>query len=254
MRPEIVIIGTGPGPVSLLTRQAEEELLSADRVFFRMSGHPVYHWLRQRGATVFCFDVVYAIPRISYDGVYAFIAAAVIKEAHRAGRAVYALPGNPFVFEQTSCLIEQQAEAERIDVTIIPGMSFLDIVCGELRLNPVGIQICNAIDFQLPEAELSERNGLLIGGLFARAEPAESSGRANVRCVSRWLRSRFPPSHPISLVWTAGMPDYLTRTKHFPLDEFDRECNRLSGAVFASVYVRPLPSGDGSARRPITSA
>jgi hypothetical protein len=133
-------------------------------------------------------------------------------------------------------------------------MSFLEIVYAELRLNPVGIQICNAVDFQLPELALSEHRGLLIGGLLARLEPAPSSGRANVGFVSRWLHSRFPPSHPISLVWTAGMPDYLTGTKHFPLKEFEGECDRLCDAAYASLYVPPLPPGSERISRSIYGA
>jgi uncharacterized protein YabN with tetrapyrrole methylase and pyrophosphatase domain len=229
-------------------------LLNADRVFFRMSGHPVYHWLQQRGVSVFCFDLVYATPRIAYHDVYEFIAAAVLKEAHRAGRAVYALPGNPFTLEHTSCLIQRWAEAAKIDLRVIPGMSFLEIVYAELRLNPVGIQICNAVDFQLPELALSQHRGLLIGGLLAPVEPAPSSGRANVGFVSRWLGHKFPPSHPISLVWTAGMPDYVTYTKHFPLKEFDRECECLRDVPCASVYVPPLMSSHGSANESIGDA
>jgi precorrin-6B methylase 1 len=38
----ITVIGVGPGPASCLTKEAEAELLRADKVFFRMNAHPVY--------------------------------------------------------------------------------------------------------------------------------------------------------------------------------------------------------------------
>jgi precorrin-6B methylase 1 len=38
----ITVIGVGPGPASCLTKEAEAELLRADKVFFRMGAHPVY--------------------------------------------------------------------------------------------------------------------------------------------------------------------------------------------------------------------
>ena len=245
MKPEIVLVGTGPGPVSLLTSEAQDELLNAARVFFRMSHHPVYHWLRQRRVNVLSFDLVYATPRIAYHEIYEFIAAAILKEAERSGRAVYALPGNPFVLEHTSSLIERMAHTCRIELRIVPGMSFLEIVYAELRLDPIGIQICNAVEFPLEDCGLSEHRALLIAGLFARADPGRASRRTNAANVSRWLRSKFPAIHPISLVWTPGMPDYSTYSKQFPLKDFDRECERLCDAPCASVYVPPLLSPEG---------
>src|SRR5438874_673396 len=99
MAAEIVIVGTGPGPASLLTREAEDALLRADKVLFRMSAHPVFHWLRQRDREVVALDFAYEIPQITYDRVYEFIADIVVREAQVRGRAVFALPGHPMVFE-----------------------------------------------------------------------------------------------------------------------------------------------------------
>ncbi len=181
MPTEIVLVGTGPGPVSQLTREAHDELLHAGRVFFRMSAHPVYDWLQREGVSVYSFDDVYALPRIAYHEVYEFIAAAILKEAQRTGRVVYALPGSPFVLERTSGLIEQAAHAAGFNVRVIPGMSFLEVVWAELRLDPSGIQICNAVDFHTPDPGVCHGRGMLIGGLFANVAEPSHGGRPRKR-------------------------------------------------------------------------
>jgi hypothetical protein len=63
--------------------------------------------------------------------------------------------------------------------------------------------------------------------------------------VARWLRRRYSSAHPLSLVWTTGMPRFQTRTKHFTLKDLDLECRRLGSRAFATLYVAP----DRRARR-----
>ena len=48
----ITIVGLGPGPLVLLTKEAESELLAAEKVFFRTGAHPVYDWLKRQGKHV----------------------------------------------------------------------------------------------------------------------------------------------------------------------------------------------------------
>src|SRR5205823_7196953 len=107
--PAITVVGTGPGPLSYLTKEAERELLLADKVFFRMSRHPVYAWLKENRKQLVSFEMMYTIPRIGFGEIYEFIVNALIQEAMLRGQAVYALPGNPFVLEDTTRLLKLQA-------------------------------------------------------------------------------------------------------------------------------------------------
>lgn len=240
---EIVLVGTGPGPVSLLTREAEAALLGADRVLFRMSGHPVCHWLREQGRDVICFDALYALPGAAHAEIYDFIARAVVKESRRTGRAVYALPGNPFVFEATSRIIERLARAEGIAVRVIAGLSFLDLAYATLGLDPArGLQICNALDFGGADPPFTNRLGLLIGQLFARPDPAGAPAGSHVESVTRWLLARFSPAHPVSLVWLTGLPGYETLTRTCALADLPRECDAVrDSALAATLFVPPVP-------------
>ena len=68
----ITVVGIGPGPTSCLTKEAEGELLRADKVFFRMGAHPVYEWLRSLGKHVVCFDLLYTTRWVNPGDIYEF--------------------------------------------------------------------------------------------------------------------------------------------------------------------------------------
>ncbi len=239
MEPEILVVGTGPGPVSLLTREAEGELLAAEKVFFRMSAHPVYRWLEERGKLLVCFDRIYMTPKLTYPQVYEFIVEALIKEATVRGRAVYALPGNPWVFESTTGWLQRDAPAKGIAVRVVPGMSFLELVYAELALDPAaGVQIVTPGALEPSSAAVGEHLALLIGLIGQTLVPDPRCGETNVEALHGWLLERYPREHPVSLVWTTGMPDYRTQARTFPLSRLPAEC--ASCDFFASLYVPPL--------------
>ena len=104
----ITIVGTGPGLLRYLTKEAERELLSADKIFFRMSQHPVYDWLKENRKQLISFDTIYTIAGITFTGIYDFIARALVTEAKHRGRAFYALPGSASVLEETTRLLKLQ--------------------------------------------------------------------------------------------------------------------------------------------------
>ena len=58
----VTVVGIGPGPLSWLTMEAERELRLANKIFFRTGSYPAFHWLRELGKQVICFDVLYTLP------------------------------------------------------------------------------------------------------------------------------------------------------------------------------------------------
>jgi tetrapyrrole methylase family protein / MazG family protein len=101
----ITVVGIGPGPASCLTKEAEAELLRADKVFFRMGAHSVYEWLHSLGKHVVCFDLLYTTRWVNPGDIYEFMVSALLKEAVIRGEVVYAVPGSPDVLEETTNLI-----------------------------------------------------------------------------------------------------------------------------------------------------
>jgi tetrapyrrole methylase family protein/MazG family protein len=138
-------------------------------------------------------------------------------------------------------VIRTRAAALNIDVRIVPGLSFLEVAYAALGIDPAaGLQIASAFEFQEADPILSNREGLLIGQVFAASAPQERTSTRNIELVDVWLRKRFPLDHPISIVWTAGMPDYQTEVTTVPLSELaSRSFLLKESARLAALFVPP---------------
>lgn len=240
MDKEIVIVGMGPGPVKYLTAEARDELLAAEEIYFRFSGHPVYAWLKAQGKPVFSFDYLYTRDDLSYERLYTTIDQALVKAAKTAGRAVYALPGNPGVFEKVPRWLKPIAEKEGLRLRVVAGLSFLELMYLELGIDPEeGLQVLNANGFAFyGDYPFTEKLGLVIGqlGLPGTNHPTDPS--TNLEIVSRCLLKKFPADHPVTLFWSTGMPDYENRQRTFPLSELAAQTGFVS--FLASLYVPPI--------------
>jgi tetrapyrrole methylase family protein/MazG family protein len=237
---EIVIVGLGPGPLDQLTPEARTVLENAPRVLLRIAAHPVAQWLIDSGRPVVALDFVYAIPRITYPAVYEFIADIVVREARLRGTAVYAVPGHPLVFESTPALIESRARAAAVGVRIIPGLSFLDVLFAELRVDPVsGLHVVSAFDVGEP-LDAPPACGIVAGQLLADRSPDGRGGRVDLSSLQRWLLRRFPPDHTAFIVWNAGGGSFETRSAALRVGALVTDIDAITGgATVATIYVPP---------------
>ena len=231
----ITIVGLGPGPLGQLTKEAENELLAADKVFFRTAGHPAYQWLEQKGKHVVCFDRLYTLPWKEGGDIYEFIASALLKEAELASNVTYALPGSPVFLEDTTRMLRERGNESGVEVRLVHGLSFVEEALGLLNLDfGEGLQIV------LPRTHLetgrfTTRLALLVCQIEAKLA---STDEPRVDLTMNWLLRAFSPDHPVRLIWTSGLPDHKTQTLRVKLKDLAREYG--SGKYFSSLYVPPL--------------
>ncbi len=193
MRAKITAVGLGPGDIGLLTPQTRSAIAAASRVFLRTRRHPAAAFVSGRSQPVFSFDEVYERAD-RFDDVYEEIVNTLISETE-AGALVYAVPGSPLVLERTVELLREAADAGRVELEILPAMSFLDAVWAALQIDPV-----------------EEGVRLVDGHLFATAAAGESGPLLVAHCHARHVLSDIklavdePPSSVIVLQ-RLGLPD-----------------------------------------------
>ncbi len=238
-----MIAGLGPGPVDLLTVEARKVLDEAQRVFFRYGTHPVAKMLILAGKDVVSFERLYADPAFTYGDVYKLIVKAVIKEAKLEGRAVLALPGNPYVFEKTPRWIEEAASDEGdIEVKIVAGMSFLELLYPLLGVDPEeGLVILNAARVIEEPDRCIPSGGLhcIIGQLGLPVGPKPTGEQINLEPLVEALLHTYPHDHCAVLVRCRGYPDYVTDkldTTVGSLTDNSRNVNNLT-----TLYLPPFP-------------
>ena len=153
-RPRVTICGLGPGGADRITEQTAELLAGGHRTFLRTARHPGV----SRFAGFESFDHVYESAD-SFEEVYRTITDAVAGAAEAEGYVVYAVPGSPLILERS---VRYLRSSDRIDVTVLPAVSFLDEVWSALGIDPVeqSVRLVDGLDFATAAA--SERGPLLV--------------------------------------------------------------------------------------------
>lgn len=144
-RPQVTVVGLGPGDPSLITEGTRQALASASRRFLRTARHP------SAGAAqpATSFDDVYD-QASSIDEVYPTIVDRLVTAA-ASGPVTYAVPGSPLVAERTVELLRADGRAE---VDVRPALSFVDLAWDRLGVDPfsVGARLVDGHRFALDAA------------------------------------------------------------------------------------------------------
>ncbi|HZQ88209.1 MAG TPA: nucleoside triphosphate pyrophosphohydrolase [Acidimicrobiales bacterium] len=147
----VVVVGLGPGGSDLLTAGTKATIDRIPTRFVRTARHPAAS----------------AVPgAVSFDDVYE--KASTIDEVYRTivdrlcaqkGEVLYAVPGSPLVAERT---VELLLADPRVEVWLMPAMSFLELAWARLGVDPVaaGARLIDGHRFAVEAA--GERGPLLV--------------------------------------------------------------------------------------------
>jgi uncharacterized protein YabN with tetrapyrrole methylase and pyrophosphatase domain len=124
----VVVLGLGPAGPDLLTSAASQAIARIPRRFVRTARHPSSVAVPDAVS----FDSVYESAS-NLEAVYAGIVDALAEAAAEEGEVLYAVPGSPLVAERT---VELLLADERVDVSVVAGLSFLDLVSAWTRWRP----------------------------------------------------------------------------------------------------------------------
>lgn len=144
--PRIVVVGLGPAGPDLTTVGAAERLAATSTRFLRTRRHPAAEpWTDAPS-----FDHHYETAA-TFDDVYAAIVEDLVSAAREQGEVAYAVPGSPHVLERSVAALLAD---DRVEVELVPGMSFLDLAWGHLGVDPVeaGVRLVDGHRFAVDAA------------------------------------------------------------------------------------------------------
>jgi tetrapyrrole methylase family protein/MazG family protein len=214
----VTVVGLGPAGPELLTIATRTVLATADSAFLRTRRHPAAVGL----GGVECFDHHYDASS-TFDEVYSRIVEDVVAAAYesaaggRGGHVVYGVPGSPLVAERT---VELLRADPRVDVNVIPALSFMDLAWDRLGLDPVssGVRMVDGMHFA--EASAGERGPLLVAQCWSTSVLSEiklsvDTDRVGAPQVVTVLHHLGLPDEWVGTVaWNdidrAVVPDHLT--------------------------------------------
>jgi tetrapyrrole methylase family protein/MazG family protein len=142
----VVIAGLGPAGPELLTASTTAAIDAHPVVFLRTIRHPA----AVAAPDARTFDHLYDA-HDSFDAVYRAIVEALHDAAADTGEVLYLVPGSPVVAERT---VELLLADERVEVSLLPSLSFLDLTWTVLGIDPVaaGVRVVDGHRFGIEAA------------------------------------------------------------------------------------------------------
>ena len=206
----ITIVGLGPGPFGCLSLDTWDVLRQAPVLILRTAVHPTVEELQQRGLVWTSFDELYERGK-DFDSIYAAMADDVISQAEKDENVVFAVPGSPSVAEKAVGLIRITAAQRKIPLRILPGMSFLEVLCNRLGIDPqTGLTLVDAQDAGALPPDLT--TSLVFTQVFSPYVASE---------LKLSLMERLEDEQEVVVARHLGLPDESVQA--MPLFEMDRQ-------------------------------
>ena len=208
----MVVAGLGPAGPELFTAATTAAVEGIARRRLRTLRHPAAAAV----ADATTFDDLYETAA-SLEDVYAGIVDVLVSEAGEYGEVLYLVPGSPLVAERTVELLRADM---RVEVEVLPAVSFLDLTWARLGIDPVaaGVRLVDGQRFAVEAA--GERGPLLVAQCDSRsvlsdvklAADGDGAGAGDAVVVLHHLG--LPDESVSTVAWAdldrAVEPDHLT--------------------------------------------
>jgi tetrapyrrole methylase family protein/MazG family protein len=206
----VVVVGLGPGGADLVTPAARAALERSSQRFVRTARHPAVEDLARDGLSLESFDHLYQTAD-NLDEVYREIVETLVAHAAEHGELAYAVPGSPSVAERTVELLHDAARAGRVEVSVVPGVSFAEVAWARLGIDPMTADARMADARSLDIATVSEGAPLLL---------AQCDHPLVVSDLKVTLLERLPADTRVLVLHHLGLPDEDVR--EITLTDLDR--------------------------------
>lgn len=225
----IVILGLGPANADNLTREAWDWLSRLDEIWVRTRYHPVLSELHEN-------LLIHSLDSEDEYNSFDFgteIAKKIISFAQEQGKITYAVPGSPFIAEETVRLIMRGVAGSQIPVRVIDGMSFLEPVCSALGLDPHPKMVLTdslyLASLEIPFFPAS------VPAMISNLKPGLEASDLKLT-----LMNNYPDEYPVKLIHNAGLADELV--EEIPLYLLDQS---LHTGLMSTLYLPARENGRG---------
>ncbi len=213
----IKIVGLGPGSDDAITSQTLREIENSKHRFIRTTRHPSAHLIENATS----FDDEYE-KHDKFEDVYQAIADKLIDAATQHQEILYVVPGSPLVLEHTVQLLLQN---KSVSITILPAMSFLDVVWSTLQIDPVDAGV-----------------RMIDGHRFAELAAGQTGPLLVAQCHANWVMSNIKLAHesasgdePVVILHHLGLDDQ--KIVYTTWQNLDRE---IEPDHLTSIYIPKL--------------
>lgn len=243
---DIYVVGLGIKSVQQVTREAEGAIRLCRKVFLVDSGFGVHEFVQ-----TLCPEVVDLLG-LYLEGrnrryTYRSMAAHVLDAALDDPPVCFATYGHPQMYVYPTHLMRRGAALLDLSVRVIPGISTLDTIIGDVGLDPgpYGLQMYEATDVLTKVRPLQPDVPCLLWQVSAVETALYSTRRGNRNRflrLQRYLLQTYPANHAVTMVLSSTYPLLEPLKETFPLGEL---ADRLAdGLQVGTLYIPAIAVRD----------
>ena len=239
---DIRIVGLGIRTVTQVTREVESVLESANEILYLDTGVATRTYLER-----LCPQVTDLYAACYGEGearleAYEHAAIRVIEAALDHPPVAFAIHGHPLVAASPPFLVMRMASALELSCEVMPGISAIDTMFADLRIDPVvsGVQMYEATDLLLRRRPLQNDVPALlwqIGAIETVLHTQAVSRPERFAGLVAHLRRYYPAGHEVVAVCSAShslMPPHVLR---FAIEDVGEHADSLHHGF--TLYIPP---------------
>lgn len=226
---KIYIIGLGAGNIDLISKKAYELLKNEDIYkVFRTKEHSIVDDLKKENIVFESLDYIYENEK-SFEDVYEKISDIIIEKVYEKKEIMYAVPGNPFITEDTTNKIIDKAKKLGISIEIIPSVSFIDASICALKIDPTKKLYITDI-FNIEKPNICPSNNVLISQVYDNFKASE---------LKLILMEKYDDEQIVHIIQSAGdKGETVKQVKLYEMDYKTYKYNHLTSVFIKAVETK----------------
>jgi hypothetical protein len=242
---DLWIAGLGIQTVGQVTREVEQAIRASREVLYLDTGvatRPFLEGLCPRVTPLYAQSYSEEQPRVS---AYEHMAASVIDAALDHPPVTFAIHGHPLVAVHAPFLVLELARALELRVDVLPGISGIDTILADLRVDPVvhGVQMYEATDLLLRRRPLQPEVPAIIwqiGPLETALHTMRVSRPERFDRFVAHLRQFYPARHEVAAIYCSPHPLLPPTILRFALEDMGQHAGEIHAGF--TLYVPPSGS------------
>ena len=242
---DLWIAGLGLQTVNQVTREVEHAIRSSCEVLYLDTGVATRTLLESLCPQVTSlYEQSYSEEK-SRVSAYEHMAARVVDAALEHPPVTFAIHGHPLIAAHPPFLVLELAKALDLRVEVLPGISALDAIFADLRIDPVvhGVQMYEATDLLLRRRPLQPEVPAIIWQIGPLETGLHTDRASRPERFSRFighLRQYYPARHEVVAIYCAPHPLLAPNILRFALEDMGRYAQDIHAGF--TLYVPPTAS------------
>jgi precorrin-3B methylase len=240
--PDVFIAGLGLQTATQITREVEQAIRDSREVLYLDTGvatRPYLDALCPRVTSLFEESYREERPRVN---AYEHMAIRVIEAALDHPPVTFAIHGHPLVAAHPPFLVLELAGAMGLRVAVLPGISAIDAILADLRIDPVvhGVQMYEATDLLLRRRPVQSDVPAIIWQIGPLETGLQSQRVSRPERFSRFiahLRRYYPAQHEVVAIYCSPHPLLPPSILRFALEDMGDYAPEIHSGF--TLYVPP---------------